>query len=221
VYDTLFPYAKKHLRAFLRDGAKSADALRSVERLQAERRQEPIGSDAPEWVDLPHARADSAADYAEWLMSRDSKSPGLKELQGLVWKSGYSSGVLRGDVFADVPRAFAAWKAAALRIAIYSSGSVLAQRLIFGSTQFGDLTPKVDAWFDTAVGPKREAQSYRVIAGALDSEPGSILFLSDVGAELDAASAAGIRVALVVRPGNPPQRSGGWPVVRSLDELLP
>jgi enolase-phosphatase E1 len=193
--------------------------VRSIEQLRAERLKEQIGSDAPEWVDLPNARADSAADYAEWLMSRDSKSPALKELQGFVWKHGYASGVLRGDVFADVPRAFAAWKRDGIRVAIYSSGSVLAQRLIFGSTQFGDLTPGISGWFDTAVGPKRESESYRTIARSLGTGASSILFLSDVGAELRAAAEVGFRVGLVVRPGNPAQESGGWTVVRSLDEV--
>src|SRR5688572_31886471 len=97
-------------------------------------------------------------------MDRDSKSPGLKALQGMIWQEGYASGELHGVVFDDVPKALKRWRAAGIRAAIYSSGSVLAQKLIFGTTQFGDLTPLFDGFFDTAVGPKRDANSYRMIA---------------------------------------------------------
>ena len=223
VYDTLFPYARKHLRAYLVDRAASDETARLIDALRVERRREPIGSDAPEWVDVTKlASADSAADYAEWLMSRDSKSPALKALQGVIWKGGYDSGTLRGDVFADVPKAFQTWKAAGIRIAIYSSGSVLAQRLIFGTTQYGDLTRDIDVYFDTAVGPKRESDSYAAIARELGVAPQSILFLSDVSAELDAASSAGCRTALVARPGNPPQPSRpAMPTIKTLAEVTP
>lgn len=214
VSDILFPYARKHLRAFLQAHEKVPEVASAIEALNGERslaaRADP---------NQPEVTADIAS-YAEWLMERDVKSPGLKALQGLIWKGGYESGELHGDVFADVPEVFRAAKPAGIRIAIYSSGSVLAQRLIFGSTQFGDLTPEIAAYFDTAVGPKREARSYSRIARELDCDPASILFLSDVIEELEAARAAGCPVALVVRPGNPPQRPADVPVVRDIAEAL-
>ena len=153
-------------------------------------------------------------------MDQDRKSPGLKELQGRIWEAGYRSGVLRGDVFDDVPAAFAVWRQAGIDIAIYSSGSVLAQRLLFQTTRFGDLTKSISAFFDTGVGPKTSAGSYETIAGALGRRPPEILFISDVGSELGAARSVGYQTALSIRPGNPAQQvDAAIPVLHSFDEL--
>ena len=95
---------------------------------------------------------ESASAYLEWLMDRDVKSPALKRLQGLIWEGGYRTGELKGQVFPDVPPAFTRWRDAQVTIAIYSSGSVLAQRLLFGATEQGDLTPFISGFFDTGVG---------------------------------------------------------------------
>ena len=199
VYDTLFPYARKRLRTFLALTRDDKEVGRAVATLTAERDADPAAGPS---VDV--------AAYAEQLMDRDSKSPGLKALQGLIWNVGYGSGGLNGVVFDDVPVALKRWKAAGMRTAIYSSGSVLAQKLIFGTTKkFGDLTPHISAFFDTAVGPKREAASYRAIASQLRVEPNRILFISDVMSELDAAAQAGCQVVLIIRPGNPPQDGSG------------
>jgi enolase-phosphatase E1 len=161
------------------------------------------------------------ARYVEWLMDRDRKSPGLKSLQGQIWETGYRTGRLRGEVFDDVPAAFARWTRGGIRLAIYSSGSVLAQRLLFESTNAGDLTPFVSAFFDTAVGAKASADSYRRISKEIQDAPERILFLSDVARELEAARAAACRVALCVRPGNRAEQiSADIPVVRSFDEVL-
>ena len=208
VYDTLFPYARKHLRAFLALQAGNPDVARALTMLRAEREADPAGA----------AMSDVA--YAESLMDRDSKSPALKALQGMIWKVGYTSGVLRGVVFDDVPEAIRRWRAAGRRIAIYSSGSVLAQKLIFGTTQFGDLTWEIDGFFDTAVGPKREPASYQAISSALGCEPRQVLFASDVMPEIAAASSAGCQVALITRPGNPPQNGvGSTPVFNGLSGI--
>ena len=177
-----------------------------------------VGATPPAWSvppDIPSVDA-----YALWLMDRDRKSPGLKELQGLIWKRGYRAGDLRGELFPDVPPAFTRWRARGLRIAIYSSGSVLAQRLLFSTTPFGDLTSAIDAFFDTGVGAKVQRESYTRIAAALGARPDAILFVSDVLAELYAARDAGLRPALSVRPGNTPTADvGAIPVVRSFEEL--
>jgi enolase-phosphatase E1 len=213
VYDVLFPYARRHLRAFLHEHGSEEDVARAAGMLRDERAGE-------ESVDA--AAMSSVAAYAESLMNRDSKSPGLKALQGLIWKQGYEGGDLRGEVFADVPPAMRRWKEQGVRVAIYSSGSVLAQKLIFGSTRHGDLTRFIDGWFDTAVGPKREASSYATIAGSMRVEPASILFLTDVIAEAAAARVAGCRVMLVVRPGNPSQTSDEEiPTIETFERLTP
>jgi enolase-phosphatase E1 len=108
---------------------------------------------------------------------------------------------LKGTLFPDVPPAFSRW-AGQGKIAIYSSGSVQAQQLLFRFSIFGDLTPSISAYFDTRTGAKRETASYRAIATAMEIDPGSACFFSDVVAELDAAREAGFETRLVVREGN-------------------
>jgi enolase-phosphatase E1 len=136
------------------------------------------------------------------LMDADAKATGLKQLQGLIWKSGFESGELKAHVYEDVPPALESWTAAGKDVRIYSSGSVQAQRLFFGHTIAGDLLPRFRGHYDTTTGPKKEAESYRKIAAAFGLPLTAILFLSDIVTELDAAREAGLATALVVRPGN-------------------
>jgi enolase-phosphatase E1 len=191
VYDVLFPYVRKELRAFLRDEWESPDVKAARTMLVAE------GTLAAD--DL-----ETVAAFADRLMDEDRKSPGLKLLQGRIAERGYRAGALRGHVFDDVVPAIRRWRAAGKRVAIYSSGSELAQRLLFSTTAAGDLTPEFDAFFDTRVGAKVEASSYAAIANALGAAPEEILFVSDSLAELRAARAAGLATTLAVRPGNAP-----------------
>jgi enolase-phosphatase E1 len=168
---------------------------------------------------FPYARARIGAEWHA-AMDRDDKSGELKRRQGLIWEQGYRAGELHGEVFPDVAPAIRRWRAAGLRVAIYSSGSELAQRLLFGSTPDGDLTALIDGFFDTAVGPKKSASSYADIARRLECAPREILFVSDVTAELAAAAEAGCQVVLSVRPGNAPQPDAGrYEAVESFDEL--
>ncbi|MCO6510393.1 MAG: acireductone synthase, partial [Aridibacter famidurans] len=128
---------------------------------------------------------------------------------------------LVSQVFEDVPRAFERWSSEAESVNIYSSGSALAQVLLFRHTDHGDLTVYIDDYFDTNIGHKREQASYAAIASRLHSEPSEVVFVSDVDAELDAAKSAGMQTRLSVREGNPPQANEeGHPVIRSLDELF-
>ena len=161
------------------------------------------------------------AAYVEWLMDRDRKSPALKLLQGHIWRRGYESGELEGELFPDVAPAIRRWRASGVKVAIYSSGSVLAQRLLFGHTPGGDLTPEIDGFFDTGVGPKASSASYRHIATALGCAPAVLLFVSDSTKELDAAAEAGCRVALCVRPGNLPLPAGhAFDIIHSFEEVV-
>ncbi len=151
----------------------------------------------PEWVaahggDLDHLLA---------LMDIDAKDSVLKDIQGKIWAQGYAAGALHGHVYRDAAAALRAWHAAGLALAVFSSGSVPAQKLIFGHSDQGDLAPLFSGWFDTTTGPKREAASYAAIADAMGFAPGEILFLSDVSAETDAAKAAGMRALLIDRDG--------------------
>ncbi|MBT9331028.1 acireductone synthase [Paracidobacterium acidisoli] len=206
VYDVLFPYARARLLSFLSEHVDDPATHNDLDLLRAENVRDlstfaavPVVSGALSSVSL---QLETAHAYLLWLMNQDRKSPALKSIQCRIWEAGYAAGDLHSIVFPDVPLAFERWREQKRGIAIYSSGSVLAQKLIFRHTQAGDLTPWIEAYFDTAVGPKTQSASYRNIASTLNTSPEQILFLSDAPAELDAASAAGISVCLAVRPGN-------------------
>ncbi len=153
------------------------------------------------------------------LMGRDAKTTGLKQLQGVIWRSGFESGELRSQIFEDVPPALEQWSAAGIDIRIYSSGSVAAQQLFFGHTTYGDLTPCLRGHYDTSTGPKQDPASYTAIAQDMLLAPHQILFLSDVGDELDAARRAGMDTALVLRPGNHPQGATDHPTMTSFSNV--
>jgi enolase-phosphatase E1 len=223
VHERLFPYVRAKLRAFL-DAHWLSPNLAEVRRQLAVERDADLGRDEtpPQLRMANDERAlTSLSAYVEWLMDRDRKSPGLKLLQGLIWEEGYRGGELHGLVFDDVPDAMRVWAARGVRVAIYSSGSELAQRLLFQSTEHGDLTPLIGAFFDTGVGGKKESKSYTRIAAALGCKTGEILFVSDVVAELDASREAGMQVALSVRPGNPEQEPRSYERVHALSDIAP
>lgn len=134
-------------------------------------------------------------------MDADAKVTELKDIQGRIWAEGYAAGALKGHVYPDAAQALRRWHAAGLTLAVFSSGSVPAQKLIFGHSDQGDLSCLFSGWFDTTTGPKREAMSYVLIADALGISPADILFLSDVAAETDAAKAAGMQALLIDRDG--------------------
>lgn len=152
-------------------------------------------------------------------MERDRKSTGLKALQGLIWEEGYARGEILGHVYPDVPPALDAWRQAGLRLRIFSSGSVRAQKLLFGHTGFGDLTSRFEGFHDTLTGPKQDPASYAAIAADFALPASGILFLSDIVAELDAASRAGYRTGLLVRPGNRPAEAGEHSPYKDFSEI--
>ena len=217
VHDVLFPFARAHLREFLKTATHDHALRDDLAVLLAERGAEKEAG-APEYRrGGPEESLAAAAAYAEWLMDRDRKSTALKSLQGRIWKGGYRSGALKSHVYPDVRPALERGRAQRRSVAIFSSGSVLAQRLLFAHTPDGDLTPLIHAYFDTTTGPKPAASSYRRIAEALRVAPGAVRFVSDVPGELDAARTAGLETALCVRNGTAPATD--HPVVRTFDEL--
>jgi len=218
VYDVLFPFARAHLRQYLTTRAESQALQETLRQLRRDRADEVgRGEQPPDW---PESEPERAAAFVEWLMDRDRKAPGLKLLQGRIWERGFRDGTLKGELFPDVAPALARWRGAGPRVAIYSSGSEQAQRLIFSTSSSGDLTGSICRFFDTGVGPKASADSYRRIARELGCAPGEMLFVSDVTRELDAARDAGCQAVLCARPGNPPQAGGVYPVIRSFDEIV-
>jgi enolase-phosphatase E1 len=214
VHQVLFPYARARVHNYLEQHADDPAVRADVALLRAE-----YAAESPHSPDLPPWNPEA---YVYWLMDRDRKSTGLKALQGRIWEDGYRAGELRGkgEVYPDVRPALERWHAAGKTIAIFSSGSVQAQRNLFANTTAGDLTPVLSGYFDTTTGSKRDADSYRQIAAALRQPTSAVLFLSDVSAELDAARAAGMRTALCIRGAAPPRESAGnHPRIRSFAEL--
>ena len=188
VFDVLFPYAARHLPDFVRQHAERPEVA----------------------VQLGAVRLDSAEPTADvervieillgWL-AEDRKATPLKALQGMVWQQGYAAGQLKGHVYPDAVRALQDWHAQGYALYVYSSGSIQAQKLIFGCSEAGDLSPLFSGYFDTTAGPKREVQSYRHISAAIGCPASQILFLSDIVEELDAARQAGMLTCGLVRGG--------------------
>jgi enolase-phosphatase E1 len=189
VKDVLFPYARERMAEFIRQHAQEAAVrkeLEEVRRLSGKNLSEPeVIEQLIRWID------------------EDKKITPLKSLQGMIWEDGYKKGAFKGHMYEDAVRHLKQWKQAGIRLYVFSSGSVQAQKLLFAHTEYGDLTPLFSGYFDTTIGNKREADSYRKIAAAIGTPPGDILFLSDIREELDAARAAGMQVTWLVRDGIP------------------
>jgi enolase-phosphatase E1 len=242
VYERLFPYARAHFEPFLwrtladpEQDLSEGGVFWDVMMLGLESRAEE-GEDVPQ-IFPDHAKVPTLAEgsktlsmspgyaiprilkYIYWLMDRDRKSTALKSLQGKIWKVGFEAGELKGTLFDDVPAALRRW-ASHGQVAIYSSGSVEAQQLLFRYSTFGDLTGLIAAYFDTRTGPKAAGASYASIAAATRVEPSEVMFFSDVVRELDAASEAGCQTRLVMREGNAPvDDPHGHTIINSFDDI--
>jgi enolase-phosphatase E1 len=192
VHTVLFPYADAHLDQYVRahrTDLEVAEAMREAARLADE---EPDADDA---TVLAHLH--------RWI-AEDRKVTPLKALQGRIWAEGYARGDLRGHVYADAAAGLRRWHAAGVRLYVYSSGSIAAQRTLFANSVEGDLSPLFSGNFDTTTGPKREAASYRAIASAIGLPAADIVFLSDVDAELDAARSAQMQTVRLLRAADTP-----------------
>ena len=200
VHQTLFPYARARLREYLKTHGAEAAVREQVEAVRKETGRV--------------LSLDEAATVLEQWMAEDKKITPLKILQGLIWREGYQGGELTGHVYEDAEEYLERWHASGHKLYVYSSGSEEAQKLIFGNTEYGDLTPLFSGYFDTRIGPKREAESYRRIVEKIGVQANEALFLSDIGEELDAARAAGMQTCQLIRddkakpfPAHPQARS--------------
>jgi enolase-phosphatase E1 len=187
VKEVLFPYARQHMAEFVQGHAHEPEVRRILDEVAAQEGRTLTNEDAVNVL-------------VQWI-DEDRKITPLKALQGMIWESGFRRGDFVGHVYDDAVRRLQQWHESGLRLYIFSSGSVLAQKLLFGHTAYGDLTPLFSGYFDTKVGAKQEVESYRRIAAEIGLPPGEILFLSDIRAELDAALAAGMSTAWLVREG--------------------
>jgi enolase-phosphatase E1 len=216
VHDVLFSYARSHAKDYLAE--HSHELAEDLALLRQKHAQDVSKGEQP--PPLHNETPESVAAYVNWLIDRDRKSTGLKSLQGKIWRQGYLEGSLKAQVFDDVAPAFERWHQAGLRISIFSSGSALAQQLLFAHTDAGDLTKFISDYFDTNIGAKGDPESYRRIAQAVNLPPTEILFISDVTAELVAAREAGMKTLLSIRPGNQPQdEAAGFQTIQSLDDV--
>lgn len=189
VKDVLFPYARQHIGDFVRsrrDDETISSLLDDARReVGAALELEPLIEQLVRWID------------------EDKKITPLKTLQGLIWETGFKQGAFKGHVYADAVFALKAWKERGIALYVYSSGSVFAQKLLFGFSEYGDLTGLFSGYFDTHVGAKRDSEAYRRIAAAIGFSPAHIVFLSDIEEELDAARRAGLQTLWLVRAATP------------------
>jgi enolase-phosphatase E1 len=213
VYDILFPFSRTELAGYLRLNGYQAHVREILSQIKRDHAVDSeTGQNPPQWDDPP-------LKYIHWLMEHDRKLTGLKALQGVIWENGYRSGRLHGQVFSDVVPALQQWSKGNLDVRIFSSGSVLAQRLLFENSEHGDLTPMLRGYFDTTIGAKSDPESFRKIARAFGLLPSQIMFISDVTAELDAAKEAGYATLLCLRPGNRPQVGHAHRTISSFEEI--
>ncbi len=227
VYETLFPYASANIESFLREHSGDQEIESLIEQLHIQynndKREEKLQLLLPPWIeDNDESQLRSAVEYSKWLITKDIKHTALKSLQGKIWEEGYNMGEIRGIVYRDVPPAFKRWTKQKRLICIYSSGSVLAQQLLFRTVASGDLTAYIGAFYDTRAGPKTQSESYRKIAESLACNPHNVLFISDTMKEIKAAQGAGMQPILCIRDSKDyhlPETN--IVIIRSFDEVFP
>lgn len=205
VKDVLFPYAREHIGEYLRTHADNADV---IEQLKA------VDQEAGRELQLDEA----IAQLEQWI-DEDRKITPLKSLQGMIWEAGYRNGDFTGHMYEDAVRNLRDWKDKGIRLYVYSSGSVYAQKLLFGFSDYGDLTPLFTGYFDTHIGHKREVSSYEAISSEIGARAGDILFLSDIREELDAARTAGMQTRWLVRDAEATDPTAAHPQVKDFDAI--
>lgn len=206
VKDVLFPYAREHLPRFIETHRSDPEVARWLDATAREA-----------GIDDPNSRR--VTDTLQRWIDEDRKATPLKGLQGMIWKAGYEAGDYKAHVYPEVPAKLRKWKARGLKLYVYSSGSVPAQKMFFGHTEAGDLASLFDGWFDTEVGGKRERGSYLRIAEAIGLAPPGILFLSDIAAELEAAHGAGMQAIQLCRPPEQCPAAAVHPCVANFDAI--
>jgi len=218
VHTTMFDYARNNLEDFLVSSFETKETIEALEVFAQDEKQPSLAAFLV-GTSSKAEKIDRIVNLASQRMKEDSKATGLKALQGMVWRKGFNNGELKGHIYNDVPDAFNRWKKSGITIAIYSSGSILAQKIYFANTIFGNLGTLISNHFDTTSGPKRISSSYENITNILNAKAGDILFLSDVTEELDAAKAAGMATGLLIRPGNKPAGNNDHPAYNDFNTL--
>ncbi|KAG7957276.1 hypothetical protein I3843_11G165600 [Carya illinoinensis] len=226
VSDVLFPYARDNVGRHLSATYDTAETQDDIKLLRSQV-QDDLDKGVVGAVPIPSDNAGKEEVVAalvanvEAMIRADRKTTALKQLQGRIWRTGFENGELEGVVFEDVPQALEKWLALGIKVYIYSSGSRLAQRLLFGNTSYGDLRKYLSGFFDTAVGNKKETHSYVEISESIGvDKPSEILFITDVYQEAVAAKAAGLEVMVSIRPGNGPlPENHGFKTIKSFSGI--
>ncbi|XP_058439429.1 enolase-phosphatase E1 isoform X1 [Marmota monax] len=207
--DILFPYIKENVKEYLQTHWEEEECQQDVNLLRKQAEEDahldgaiPIPAASGNGVDELQQIIQAVVDNVCWQMSLDRKTTALKQLQGHMWKAAFTAGHMKTEFFEDVVPAVRKWREDGMKVYIYSSGSVEAQKLLFGHSTEGNILELFDGHFDTKIGHKVESESYRKIANSIGCSTNNILFLTDVTLEASAAEEAGVHVAVVVRPGN-------------------
>ncbi|MXQ87974.1 hypothetical protein E5288_WYG022509 [Bos mutus] len=207
--DILFPYVKENVEEYLQTHWEEEECQQDVRLLRKQAEEDshldgavPIPAASGNGADDPQWMIQAVVDNVYWQMSLDRKTTALKQLQGHMWRAAFKAGHMKAEFFEDVVPAVRKWREAGMKVYVYSSGSVEAQKLLFGHSTEGDILELVDGHFDTKIGHKVESESYQKIASSIGCSTNNILFLTDVSREASAAEEAGVHVAVVVRPGN-------------------
>lgn len=206
VKETLFPYAEENVESFLTkryDDEETQQDIKALQELAAKEKADGVEG----VVEIPKegSKEDiikAVVDNVKWQMDEDRKTTALKQLQGHIWREGYKTGQIKAELFEDVGPALQQIVEEGVNVYVYSSGSVEAQKLLFGNTEEGDLLELFTDFFDTTIGNKKDSGSYKKIVEKIGVSPEEILFLTDTPEEATAASKAGLRSALVARDGN-------------------
>lgn len=209
VKEKLFPYVKENVKSYLESHWDEEECKEDIEALRTLATEDKEGKiegvvEIPAKDEDKKKQVEAIVASVEWLMEKDRKSTALKQLQGHMWREAYKTGAVQGEVYADVVPALKQWKADGKKVCVYSSGSVEAQKLLFGYSTKGDLTEYFSDYYDTTTGAKQEKESYVKIAEKTESKPEETLFYTDIVKEAAAAAEAGYKVCLVEREGNTP-----------------
>ncbi|BFZ07110.1 hypothetical protein BsWGS_10149 [Bradybaena similaris] len=227
VKDTLFPYVRNHIESYLKNNYDNPEVQKAIGALREQAVKEK-NENAEGVVEIPSSDSckedviKAVVSNVKWQMDADRKTTELKNLQGLIWKDGYESKELKGELFDDVAPMLKMLIEEGMKLYVYSSGSVESQKLLFANSNLGDLTEVFSGYFDTTTGSKTDSASYKKIAAEIKTEPKYILFLTDIPQEAEAAVAAGLRSALVIRPGNAEltdEHLQNFACIEKLDEL--
>jgi len=224
VSEVLFPYASASLEPYLeahQENAEIAKLMRDVEVAWREDAHPEARALLQQQYTAASLSVQALSAYLRQLIGRDIKLTPLKDLQGRIWRSGHASEELIAPLFGDVPAALQRWHDDGFTLAVYSSGSVPAQQLLYGHCHEGDLTGLFSHWFDTKTGPKQAQESYLTIATEMLTTPANVLFISDSIQELEAADAAGMRTQFSDREGNPAREAGRFARISDYSSLNP